>query len=339
MRFRSAALAALLPALFALRPAGLSAQVAPAAYFSLGYVRPSGDAVRPTGFRQPEGGILVQGELSTRIVAGLEARFRDVGAFSVEQAWAGYRFADALTLKAGLYLVPFGIFNTLNRPHETLLVERPLAAADVHPASWRDLGLLAEGRLGVFSYAAWLGNGLGEGGDPAGTQRFPDDNVRLSGGGRLSVLLGQTVEAGGSYAAGRYDAAAERTLVLEGVHLQWLTAGWTILGEYMRASIGNPAPFATGEAEGFYILLLMNPGRFQPIISFQKSRVEDPYHGDPFTPGEGGPGISRDRRRWSFGGRLILSPNLQLKGEYDRDRTAETGGIAGILRLQLTVSF
>ncbi len=325
---------------FAQAPAAGEAPAGPrvdvSAYFGFDYLRyPPSTFLRypqfrpaPAGFQSPLAGVRARGELVPNVLVGLEARFRSVADASLEEAYVGYRFSTAAVVRAGLYLVPFGIFNTINRPYETLLVEPSLIEERIHPPSWRDLGLVLDGRMGFLSYSGWLGNGLTEAPSLAQGQQFGDENRKPGYGGRLALALGRGIEIGGSYADGRYDIEATRSLVLTGLHAQWITSDWTLLGEYMRAKIDNAMALPAGKVEGFYVLALLNTGKLQPIVSYQKARNVDMFHG-PWN---------EDVKRWTFGARLLLG-GFVLKFEYDRERPDPAQSWRDVVKAQAAFSF
>ncbi|MEN6312406.1 MAG: hypothetical protein ABFD80_12815, partial [Acidobacteriota bacterium] len=77
-------------------------------------------------FQNLQAGFLLSGNLSTSLAFKAEVRSRSGSDFEVEQAWVGYVPSAVFSVKAGLYLVPFGIWNEASRPHESLLIGTPL---------------------------------------------------------------------------------------------------------------------------------------------------------------------------------------------------------------------
>jgi hypothetical protein len=245
-----------------------------------------------------------------------------------------------INIKAGLYLVPFGQYNVSNRPHETPLISTPINLAEVHPASWRDLGLLVEGRIGVLTYAGYIGNGLGESEDLKGAQVFKDNNSTKAWGGRIGLIFSQSLSAGFSYYTGKYDDAGERRLTLEGVDVAWVTPEWEVRGEWVKALIENPDLFEDGRVEGFTIWTSMFFRSFHPIGSFQKLTYEDPFHGPGFLPPlEPGTGIFQNRTRWTAGIRYVLGPSLFIKFEYNWNKDKNLDIKDDIFLIQAALSF
>lgn len=77
-----------------------------------------------------------------------------VGSAEVEQAFVDARLmGDALTLRAGLVLVPMGIVNQWHEPPVFNGVERPNVDTVIIPSTWRELGLGFTGNIQqIFRY-------------------------------------------------------------------------------------------------------------------------------------------------------------------------------------------
>lgn len=305
-----------------------------AGYLSLDYLKGQAESASPHGaIENLLAGVLAAGQVGQRFGFAAEVQARGVDAFSLNQAWAGFLPSNAFTVRAGLFLVPFGQWNTASRPYETVLVRTPLNLEYLYPASWRDLGVLVHGQVGVLSYDAYLGNGLAE--TPGETslayvQQFRNNNTDMAKGGRVGLTLGQGLRGGLSYYTGKYDDQNMRDLVLEGADLSWVTPQWEVHGEYTRALIENPQPFSRGEAEGWHVWMCMSFRGLQPVGSFQKVKLTDTYHlGD----------TGLDRRRWSAGLRYVLSQTLFLKFEYDWNTEKGTPLKDDQWQVQLGLSF
>ncbi|MGZ5487538.1 MAG: porin [Candidatus Aminicenantales bacterium] len=287
-------------------------QVKYGGYLALEYIKGQTESSYPRGnIENLLAGFLAAGKVGQKYGVTVEARALGVNDFDLNQAWAGFVPSETFSVRVGLYLVPFGNWNTASRPHETLLIRTPLNLEFLYPASWRDLGVVVQGKVGVLTYAAYLGNGLAEGQTSAFVQQFRDNNTDKSKGGRLGLLLGPGVQAGVSYYTGKYDDQDMRDLTLEGADLSWASNQWEIHGEYTKAFLENPQPFERGKSEGYSIWASMGFKSFQPVGSFQKLKFTDPYHNG---------GIALDQSRWTLGLRYILSETFFLKAEYDWNR-------------------
>ncbi len=268
-------------------------------------------------------GLFFTGRAASIFNYDLEVQLKSETHLEVEEAWVGVNPSDRFQLKLGCYLVPFGRYNTANRPYQNPFIQAPFPQAYLYPESWRDIGLLMEGRWGSFGYAAYLGNGLGEGKNLRDGQQFKDNNGDKAMGGRGSLKLGQGVEAGGSYYRGKYDAVAERTLTLYGADASWSSQGFLLLYEYGKAEIENPSDYAAGTASGHFVLASLNISDFTVLASYQTVRYDDPYHEWDLQLAAGG--IAIDIQRWTAGLVYAPAPNFMFKVEYDfnREKTDE----------------
>ncbi|OGD19865.1 MAG: hypothetical protein A2W03_08235 [Candidatus Aminicenantes bacterium RBG_16_63_16] len=326
----------------ALAAAPASAQLQVNGYLSFQYQKGQPESDNPTGqFGNARGGLFFSGLIEKAFDYSLELRADSPDHVELQEAWAGYRPSDTFHIKLGLYLVPFGTYNTASRPYQTPFIRTPLLQAALYPEGWRDLGALAEGRLGFLQYSVYLGNGLREAADLFSGQQFGDNNGNKALGGRVSFNLSQGFEAGLSYHRGRFDDAGERSLTLQGAHISWATQGFRFLYEYGRADIDNPAGFAKGKVRGHIVLGSLDWGGFSPVVSYQKVDYDDPYHGAGFsiTLGTAGAGIASAVSRWTAG--LVFAPvqAVMLKVEYDFNREKLVEIKNNVLLAQVAVRF
>lgn len=291
-------------------------------------------------FVYPAFGLVFSGNISPQVGYAAEIRVEDGFRLAVEQAWVGLGTTEAFRIQFGVYLVPFGRYNRINRPHQTLLVLPPLPVEYSFPSRWRDIGFLIQGRSKNFFYSGYIGNGLQEYTQLNQTQPLQDNNGDKGKGGRLGVVLGQGVEAAYSVFTGKYDAEGLRSLTLHGADLSWTTEDWQVVGEYTRAKIGNPEGFSEGESEGFFIQMFLDFGNIRPVAAYQKHRYEDPYHGPGFSEeGGAGEGIAFRRTRWSLGLVYLLSPDVMFKLEYDFNREKPVERKDNLLAVQVAARF
>jgi len=331
---------ALLAAALALAPSA-AAQVRLNGYFSVDYLQGGSDGPWAKGTAEKaQAGLILAGEWSPQFGYTLELRTRENRTFEIEQAWAGWTWSNEFRVKAGVFLVPFGKYNESDRPFQTLLVEAPTIYAESHPPNWREVGLEVEGSLLGFRYAAYIGNGLAESESLRAGQQFADNNKNKGWGGRLSTSLGQAFEAGVSYYRGKADAENARALTLLGADLGWSTENIHCLAEYTRADIDNPPDFSRGRAEGWFVLLGLNFSPIEPVLSYQTSKISDPFHGLGWTGTTGpGAGLDGDHNRWTVGLNYSLHTNILLKLEYDILKDKKAASTDKVLRVQAAVHF
>ncbi len=294
----------------------------------------------PGTFTNLRAGVLLSGEFATRFTYGIEARAVDGSEFDLDQAWAGFAASDAFQVRAGLFLVPFGAYNEASRAFQTSLVAAPLPVSDIYPESWRDIGVLVEGKFGFLRYAAFIGNGLAEAEDFRSGQQFGDNNLDKGRGGRVGLLLGQGFEVGVSYYSGKVDAGNERSLALTGLDASWSSESIHLTAEYIKAAVDNPASYGRGTAEGLFVLCSFDIGSTSVLVAYQKYRSDDPFHGagfaGPFAPGLG---LQDNRRTWAAGLVATLAPGLLLKGEYDFNSENGPEVANNVVRAQLAFHF
>jgi len=219
-------------------------------YFSSNFIKSQEDGKFPKGtFNNPLLGLIFSGDISPSVNYEAEFRITDISRIEIDQAWVGLGTSQSFQLKLGLYLVPFGRYNQINRPHQANLINPPLHVEFCYPERWRDIGVLVEGRFSGFFYSGYLGNGLREGQDLRDGQQFEDNNKDKAKGGRFGVSLGQGIEVAYSVYNSKYDDENSRNLILHGVDLTWLTQDWKVFAEYTIDKINNPEGFAQGDAE------------------------------------------------------------------------------------------
>ncbi len=126
------------------------------------------------------------------------------GGIAIERAVVEYKFMDALVLKAGHYLTPYGIWNEDHGSTVILTVRQPMVAVlGIVPAS--QTGLVLSGRLFpnprlLFDYALTVSNGRG----PYPRLKDIDDNkevglkLKLSWQGPVQLSLGSYLFTGES---------------------------------------------------------------------------------------------------------------------------------------------
>jgi hypothetical protein len=293
-------------------------------YLSFEYVKGQTQSDLAAGsFRNSQFGLIFSDEIAAKVNYLAEIRLKEESRIELERAWLGLNLSGLMNLKLGLYIVPFGKYNQINRPHQTMLINTPLIVDKILPSSWRDIGVKLEGKTGGIFYSAYLGNGLYESEDLGGSQQFKDNNIDKAKGARLGAALSGSLEVAFSYYRGKYDEENERNLILQGVDLVWSSEGYQILSEYLRATLENPENFSEGKVEGYYIQLSSESGKIRPVLSYQRLRYEDPFHGQGFIRVQGlinpvpGDGISEEKKRWTLGLVYFVSETVFLKFEYD----------------------
>jgi len=290
-------------------------------YLSFEYIKGQDQSDVSNGsFRNSQLGLIFSDEITAKIDYVSEIRFKKDSRIELEQAWVRFKLSSLFNFQLGLYIVPFGKYNQLNRPHQTMLINEPLNVEKMFPSSWRDMGILLEGRSRSFFYSAYLGNGLSESEDLKGSQQFKDNNLDKAKGGRVGLALSQQFEIAFSYYRGRYDDENKRGLVLQGLDLIWTSEGFQILSEYSKANLENPENFLEGKVEGYFVQVSFELDNLRPVVSYQRLKYEDPFHGRGYISPDPGEGTSEEKSRWALGFVYFASQNVFLKFEYDFNR-------------------
>ena len=309
-------------------------------YLSFEYIKGQDQSDLVDGsFRNSQFGLIFSDKIAPRIDYAAEFRFKEESRIELEQAWVGFNLSNLMNFKLGLYIVPFGKYNLINRPHQTMLINAPLIVEKMFPPSWRDMGVQLEGRAGNIFYSGYWGNGLFESENLGGSQQFEDNNLNKAKGARLGTALGQSFEVAFSYYRGKYDEENERDLILEGIDLIWSSEGFQILSEYLRGTLQNPENFSEGKVEGYYIQVSFESSNFRPVASYQRLKYEDPFHGQGFSSADPGAGISEEKKRWTLGVVYFASENVFLKFEYDFNREKDLEIKNNSYSFQVSLSF
>lgn len=155
---------------------------------------------------------------------------------ALETALIDFRVGPSLVLRGGIILAPLGFLNQNHDSPRWDFVERPLVTTGIIPSTLSEVGFGAYGRVAsgalIFSYDAYLTNGLGDGvvenelgrtdiASGKDEEQFGEDNngsPALSG--RIAVRHTGLGEVGLSYHGGYYN-----TFRVEGVEIddrRWL---------------------------------------------------------------------------------------------------------------------
>lgn len=187
----------------------------------------------------------------------------DHGEVEVEQAYLNYAFNPALNLKAGLFLMPFGLLNRNHEPPVFHGVMRNEVETRIIPTTWREGGI---GLYGTTPFGLSYDVGVVTGFDVA---KFDDageplaashQELQLARASDLSVygsleyrgipglLVGGSVFSGGALqdnADFRQDGdlpdftGIKSRVTLWDVHARWQYRGFDLQGLYARGTISH----------------------------------------------------------------------------------------------------
>ncbi len=141
---------------------------------------------------------------------------------ALETALLDVQIRPSLVLRGGIILAPIGYLNQNHDSPQWDFVDRPLVTTDIIPSTLSEVGFGAYGKVAahdfVFSYDAYLTNGLGEGvvGNEVGRTDIPsgkdeelfgeDNNGSPAFTGRVGLRRLGVGEVGVSYYGGYYNS-------------------------------------------------------------------------------------------------------------------------------------
>lgn len=264
----------------------------------------------------------------------------------LEYAHASYLLNDYITLGAGKFLTPFGLFpERLHPAWINKLPDGPLAFAHGGIAPFASVGAYVRGGFPVGStklnYAFYLSNGpaLNTGEhepDEAGMlafENFSDINNNKAVGGRIGFLPVPELEIGYSFLIGAVnptgDEIGDADALIQGVDVSYVRevdflAGMVDLRfEYVRSEVdtvtfdpGGSLGFGPltfdNDRDGLYLQLAYRPT--QTDLKFLRD-VEFVGRYDHLDFPSGAP-ESADTERWTFGINYWLNPSSVLKFAY-----------------------
>jgi len=250
------------------------------------------------------------------------------GEVVLEQAYANYRFWEALNLRAGVLLVPFGNVNIDHYAPIRDVISKPIVSYIVAPSDWTDNGLGFFGRQLVgnswlLDYEAYVVAGLGEPIDAFGTRNARqgygvDNNDDKALVGRLTFNRLGRFQLGLSGYTGKYDDGNGLRLNGWAVDSLALLGPLKLTGEY-NSMTGDGGPEPDARLRGFYVRAVLEFGR--ELLSMSIARGFDApklqlvfQHDDVKTEGRLGDGFGRNReRRYTVGINFRPSEQWVLK--------------------------
>jgi hypothetical protein len=199
----------------------------------------------------------------------------DVGEFEVEQFYVDRQLSDAVAVRGGLFLMPFGLLNEHHEPTNFYGVQRNFVETLIIPSTWREGGVSLHGQTGNgfgwnvgittgFDLSKWdfapqfppYRNALElEDSDIAPLQATHQE-LALANARNLSQYLalnyygvpGLTI--GGAISTGNAVPVPtppnapipgdQRVTLWEG-HVRWMPSRWDLSGLYARGTISNTA--------------------------------------------------------------------------------------------------
>ena len=94
-----------------------------------------------------------------------------------------------------------------------------------------------------------------------------------------------------------------------------------------------------GKADGFFVLIALNFGKLQPVVSFQRWDPGDRRPGAPAPRARRRSGSPRRAEPLGVRGPLFLSPTFLIKAEYDMNREKGPALKNNLVQIQAAISF
>jgi hypothetical protein len=269
-----------------------------------------------------------------------------------EFSYLDFLMSNSFNLRTGLMLMPIGIINEYHEPTVYNGVSRPDVELNIIPSTWRDIGVMAYGKVGGLQYNAALINGLRassfssgtwiRGGRQQGAQVNADVLATIA---RLNYEPLTDLFIGGTYYSGKADEGKggdqdkatdkEGAVNLWEVHAQYQLKGLSLKGLYAKGSLDANDNFKADstlkkvgkEVEGWYvetaydIMPLISSGSEKSLTPFIRYEAYDTNKG-VFN------GQSRDttldRKVLTYGIGFKPHPNVVIKADYQSRDTASS---------------
>jgi len=190
----------------------------------------------------------------------------DQGEAEVEQFYIDHRLAQNVNLKAGLFLMPFGLLNESHEPTAYYGVERNFVETAIIPSTWREggVGIYGSTEFGLawdagvttgFDLAKWDPSSTSDGRlSPLGSihqelQLAKAKDLAVYGAlnwrGTPGLVVGASLFTGGAGQGGQVNEAAAvpavdgARVLLWDTHARWTPDRWDLSAVYTKGSISG----------------------------------------------------------------------------------------------------
>ena len=221
--------------------------------------------------------------------------------FEIRFGQVDLRFDEALIVRAGLFLVPFGRYNEYKYPEFLSKVPRSsttLTHREIIPVAWNDVGVQLRGKWEWaadrnVNWAVYVANGLEQ------ADADPDDGVVDDGGairsmrknfrdrnssdkafgGRIGLVPMVGVELGLSAYTGAYTVDGEQRLSMLGVDAGYVGHGFTV--EFEGVIADQEVSAGDLEKTGFRILAAYQVLPWlEPVVAYDQIQLDGAPEGD-----------------------------------------------------------
>jgi outer membrane murein-binding lipoprotein Lpp len=187
----------------------------------------------------------------------------DQGEAEVEQFYIDHRLAQNVNLKAGLFLMPFGLLNESHEPTHYYGVERNFVETAIIPSTWREggLGIYGSTDFGLawdagvttgFDLSKWDATSSEGSESPLGSvhqelQLAKAKDLAAYGAlnwrGTPGLVLGASLFMGKSGQGTPGSLVEHSRVTLWDAHVRWTPGRWDLSGVYAKGSISDTANF------------------------------------------------------------------------------------------------
>jgi hypothetical protein len=208
---------------------------------------------RPTQWDSLRAVIYAGYRFNDRVVFNSEIEVEHANEIWLEFAYIDYTLRPEATLRGGLVLVPMGLMNEFHEPNVFFGARRSETESRIIPSTWRENGFGVLGSAGIFSYRAYVVNGMNaagysadgfRGGRQRGSRARAGDMAVV---GRLDVtpipgvFFGGSVYSGGS-AQNQYQVdgrTIQAQTTIGEIHGQAQFRGLDLRGLFARTHLGD----------------------------------------------------------------------------------------------------
>jgi hypothetical protein len=287
-----------------------------------------------------------------KVVAELEVEHAvssadDHGEVEVEQAYVEHQLTDAVSAKAGLFLIPAGLLNESHEPTAYYGVFRNHVETAIIPTTWREIGIggtwrgdngitLDAGLTTGFDLSKW---------DPDSEEGLESPLGSIHQEGQLAharnlaayaavnwrgipgLQVGGSAFHGGAGHGQDFAGRDAKVSLYEG-HARWTPGAWDLSALYARGHISNTqalnetfagAPFLVPQSfygwyvQGAYRLWTSGAMTLAPFARYERYNTAKSFASLP----EGlAPDVPRDSKVTTAGVNFWLHPGIVLKADY-----------------------
>ena len=271
----------------------------------------------------------------------------DQGEVEVEQAYVEHQFTDALSAKAGLFLIPTGLLNEYHEPTAYYGVFRNHVETAIIPTTWREIGIggtwrsdngitVDAGLTTGFDLSKFDPNSEESRDSPLGSIHQEGQLAharRLSGYAAVNWRGVPGLQVGGSAfyggaGQGQDFAGRDAKVSLYEGHVRWTPGQWDLSALYARGHISNTqalnetfvgAPFLVPQSfygwygQGAYRVWASGDMSLAPFLRYERFNTAKSFAS---LPDGLAPDVPADSKVTTAGVNFWLHPGIVFKADY-----------------------